>query len=223
MSDNTKIQWAGTTVNPIMGSGNCELFPNPATVLANIREAMNQAGASPAVSKKPVQSVFRQLIDGCIRELENTNLRNPDHSADVTTTNIVQLRDSFVRQAEIKYGKPVADAAGAAIRTSVTCYASVLHIRSPFASVSRSRSRCSWAAMTSRAPERMHTAYSGFPPKPVWTWKTGAPVSSRSFEQVGAKQRGRCGKADFTECSSKCLNHVIVWWILCKISYTPQN
>lgn len=127
MSDITSIQWADTTVNPIMGCGGCELFPKPATVLASISEAMNAAGALPKVSKKAVEKMFQQLVDECISELEQNGQRQPDHSDQVTTTNISQLKKRFVRKVKELHGKPVAEAADAAIRTSITCYAYVLH------------------------------------------------------------------------------------------------
>jgi protein gp37 len=127
MATITTIQWADTTVNPIMGCGGCELFPKPATVLEGISDAMNGAGASPKVTKKAVESMFQLLIDECIRELEENGQRKPDHSDQVTTTNISQLKERFVRQVKESHGKAVADAADAAIRTSITCYAYVLH------------------------------------------------------------------------------------------------
>jgi len=40
MSNITDIQWADTTVNPIMGCGGCELFPPPGKVLAAIDTAV---------------------------------------------------------------------------------------------------------------------------------------------------------------------------------------
>jgi protein gp37 len=127
MSDITSIQWADTTVNPIMGCGGCELFPKPATVLASISDAMNAAGASPKVSKKAVEIMFQQLVDQCINELEQNGQRQPDHSDQVTTTNISQLKERFVGQVKALHGKAIANAADAAIRQSVTCYAYVLH------------------------------------------------------------------------------------------------
>lgn len=114
-------------MNPIMGCDGCELFPKPATVLANTVKAMNDAGASPRVSKNDIENHFQKLVSDCIRKLEEHGQRHPDHSDQVTTTNISQLKDRFVADVRECHGKAVAEAADAAIRTSITCYAYVLH------------------------------------------------------------------------------------------------
>ena len=49
MSDITDIQWADTTVNPIMGCGGCELFPSPGKVLAAIDAAVLRLHTEPTV------------------------------------------------------------------------------------------------------------------------------------------------------------------------------
>lgn len=127
MSDKTSIQWADSTINPIMGCGGCELFPKPATVLANIAKAINDAGASPEVTKSDIKNLFQDLVTVCIKDLESKGQRQPEHSDLVTTTNISQLRKRFIHQIEKVHGKNIAHAADTSIRKSITCYAYVLH------------------------------------------------------------------------------------------------
>jgi protein gp37 len=40
----TKIQWADSTVNPVMGCDGCELWPSPATLRREIVRALSRSG-----------------------------------------------------------------------------------------------------------------------------------------------------------------------------------
>jgi protein gp37 len=119
MSNITSIQWADTTVNPIMGCGGCELFPTPEKVLQAIDAAVSEVGgeiSSRAIFKELVQKAF-QAID---RALEG-------HKNVVNTTNIWHLRKQFLDYLGKEQGKVVAAAAEKAIKQSITCYAATLH------------------------------------------------------------------------------------------------
>ena len=41
---NTNIQWADSTVNPVMGCDGCELRPTPATLWREIVRALSRSG-----------------------------------------------------------------------------------------------------------------------------------------------------------------------------------
>ena len=41
---NTNIQWADSTVNPVMGCDGCELWPTPATLRREIVRALSRSG-----------------------------------------------------------------------------------------------------------------------------------------------------------------------------------
>ena len=119
MSNITSIQWADTTVNPVMGCGGCELFPTPEKVLQAIDAAVSEVGgkiSSRDIFKDLVQNAF-QAID---RPLEG-------HKNAVNTTNIWHLRKQFLDNVVKEEGKVVAAAAEKAIKQSITCYAATLH------------------------------------------------------------------------------------------------
>jgi protein gp37 len=124
MSEFTKIQWADTTVNPIMGCGGCELYPNPSEVLAAIAAAMNSADSTIKVSSETVKATFKKLVSEVFLKSENAH---PGHKNTVNVTNIWHLRARFHALILNKYGKNIAKAADDAIRKEVTCYAAVQH------------------------------------------------------------------------------------------------
>lgn len=122
MSTKTKIQWCHSTVNPIMGCGGCELFPNPGKILQQIDEAL-----SDCVSWRHGDSreLFKKLIEvaySCIQ------VPLPGHSRAISTTNIWHLRDSFVRHVTHQHGHKAGKVASVAIAGAVTCYAARLHL-----------------------------------------------------------------------------------------------
>ncbi len=125
MSEFTKIQWADTTVNPIMGCGGCELYPNPSEVLAAIAAAMNSADSTIKVSSETVKATFKKLVSEVFLKSENAH---PGHKNTVNVTNIWHLRARFHALILNKYGKNIAKAADDAIRKEVTCYAAVQHL-----------------------------------------------------------------------------------------------
>jgi protein gp37 len=120
MSQITTIQWADTTVNPIMGCGGCELFPNPGKVLTAIDEAVANAGTT-------IQSreIFKELVVEVFKKSENPD---PGHKQVVNITNVWHLRERFAARIELEHGKPAAQAARIAIRKAITCYAATLHL-----------------------------------------------------------------------------------------------
>lgn len=124
MSNITSIQWADTTVNPIMGCGGCELFPSPGKVL----EAINQSAAV-AGSRIDSRAIYKELINEAYGKISNPH---PGHKNAVNTTNIWHLRELFLALLIRDHGKEAAEAAEKAIRQSITCYAATLHLNRGF-------------------------------------------------------------------------------------------
>ena len=122
MSDNTSIQWADSTVNPIMGCGGCELFPPPAHIFLNIDRAVAETGHK-IVSRK----IYEDLVQTHYEEIEAPLA---GHKNAVNTTNIWHLRDVFLSRVvrETEANKEAVLAAEAAIKQSITCYAAKLHL-----------------------------------------------------------------------------------------------
>ncbi len=123
MFDKTTIQWADSTVSPIMGCGGCELFPPPAQIFLNINQALSATG-----HKISSRSIYEELIDIYYGSLENPLA---GHKNVVNTTNIWHLRDYFLRRVLDKTNDDFAahDAAEKAIKQSITCHAAKLHLR----------------------------------------------------------------------------------------------
>lgn len=120
MSNITSIQWADTTVNPIMGCGGCELFPSPRKVLAAIDEAVAKSG-----TRIDSRAIYRRLVNdvyGMIRKPKS------GHKNVVNTTNIWHLRKQFLKWLKTEHGQNAEAAADNAIRQAITCYAATLHL-----------------------------------------------------------------------------------------------
>jgi len=120
MSHITKIQWADTTVNPIMGCGGCELFPSPGRVL----EAIDQAVAATGVCINS-RTIYKEMVNEAYRKIRNPK---PGHKNAINTTNIWHLRKLFLERVKLDHGKQAEEAAEKAIRQSITCYAATLHL-----------------------------------------------------------------------------------------------
>lgn len=125
MSNITTIQWADTTVNPIMGCGGCELFPSPGKVLAAIAEAMNSKDPGINVTGESIKGIYKRLVDEVFKHSKNPH---EAHKKTVNSTNIWHLRKRFEEKILEKHDREVAQAAGDAIRKAVTCYAGILHL-----------------------------------------------------------------------------------------------
>lgn len=119
MSNITSIQWADTTVNPVMGCGGCELFPTPEKVLQAIDKAMSEVG-----SKISSRTIFKDLVQNAFQRIDKPL---EGHKNVVNTTNIWHLRKQFLDHVVKEEGKVVAAAAEKAIKQSITCYAATLH------------------------------------------------------------------------------------------------
>lgn len=120
MSDITDIQWADTTVNPIMGCGGCELFPSPGKVLQAIDQAVASVG--PTIDS---QAIYKELVNVAYKKIHKPK---PHHKNAVNTTNIWHLRERFLEHLQQAHGNEAQAAATKAIRQSVTCYAATLHL-----------------------------------------------------------------------------------------------
>lgn len=57
---NTNIQWADSTINPVMGCNGCELWPSPAKIQTNLAQALAAAGA-PAPD---IRAVVAEVVGG---------------------------------------------------------------------------------------------------------------------------------------------------------------
>lgn len=120
MAGVTTIQWADTTVNPIMGCGGCELFPSPTEVLWAIDKAVEETGA-----KISSRAIYSELIEVAYRIIERP-LKG--HKDAINTTNIWHLRKPFFARVFMAAGDSAATAAEKAIRQCITCYAAILHL-----------------------------------------------------------------------------------------------
>jgi protein gp37 len=120
MSEITEIQWADSTVNPIMGCGGCELFPPPGEVLTAIDEAVADAGTN--ISSR---AIFKSLVNDRFSKIENPG---PEFKNVVNTTNIWHLREPFAAVVQSDHGQDAGKAAELAIRKAITCYAAKLHL-----------------------------------------------------------------------------------------------
>ena len=123
MGATTKIQWAHSTINPIMGCLGCELFLAPSEVLDAIDRAVGEvcdwkAGRS--------RKTFKRLADEAFRRIKAPE---DGHSSAVTTTNIWYLRESFLKEMHAQQGAEASKSAEAAIGRAVTCYAALDHLK----------------------------------------------------------------------------------------------
>jgi protein gp37 len=120
MSDITDIQWADTTVNPIMGCGGCELFPSPGKVLEAIDAAVAATG-----TRIESRKIYKELIHEAY-----SKIRQPKagHKNVVNTTNLWHFRKLFLDRVKRDHGEQARAAAEMAIRQSITCYAATLHL-----------------------------------------------------------------------------------------------
>jgi protein gp37 len=114
----TKIQWAHSTANPIMGCAGCELFPNPQNILKAIDEAMNREPGT-------ARTILGEIIECQYQTIQNPE---PGHCDAITTTNIWHARKALEAHVRQRFGERTARAALNAIESSVTCYAAKLHL-----------------------------------------------------------------------------------------------
>ncbi len=121
----TKIQWADTTVNPIMGCGGCELYPPTGKVLQAVADAMNEREPGVAATRDSIKRIFKKLVDDVFTHSENPH---QGHIQTVNATNIWHLRKRFEEKVRDLHGQEVATAADNAIKKAITCYAGVLHL-----------------------------------------------------------------------------------------------
>jgi protein gp37 len=128
MSDTTKIQWCDSTVNPIMGCGGCELFPeSPRKVTQAIDRAVQAVdkGWRPGTAAE----ILVDLIHKQVESIKDHSGYRADHHLDkLTNTNIWHMRGIFAENLAKTHGQAVADAALHEIGQQITCYAATLHL-----------------------------------------------------------------------------------------------
>lgn len=120
---NTKIQWANSTVNPLMGCRGCELFPSPEKILAQIDKALAEYYRRPDPGQS--RKVYRRLIEKAYRQIASPRR---GHSKAVSTSNIWHLRKEFIKEVRSELGRVAARQAELAIYQALTCYAAKLHL-----------------------------------------------------------------------------------------------
>ena len=128
MSDTTKIQWCDSTVNPIMGCGGCELFPESPR---KVTEAIDRAVQAIDAGWKPGKAgeILTGLIHNQVESIKDHPGYHADHHQDkLTNTNIWHMREVFASHLARIHGQAVADAALHEIGQQITCYAATLHL-----------------------------------------------------------------------------------------------
>ncbi len=119
MAKDTSIQWADSTINPIMGCGGCELFPSPRQVLATLRRSLRDLGLDVDVRAELLALITAQ---------PHIAAHVHAHPADlVTTTNLWHFRELLGIHLAKKHGKAAGKAVEAAMKREITCYAFTLH------------------------------------------------------------------------------------------------
>ncbi len=119
----TSIQWAHSTVNPLMGCLGCELFPEPAAVLDEIDLAV--ASVVPSWKRGEARAAMRRLVDTAYNAIE---VPREGHSRALTTTNIVHVAGILAEELAAKHGAAAGVAVREAIDRRIVCYASKLHL-----------------------------------------------------------------------------------------------
>lgn len=119
----TSIQWAHSTVNPLMGCLGCELFPEPAAVLDEIDLAV--ASVVPSWKRGEARAAMRRLIDTAYNAIE---VPREGHSRALTTTNIVHVAGILAEELAARHGAAAGVAVREAIDRRIVCYASKLHL-----------------------------------------------------------------------------------------------
>lgn len=119
MSIKTNIQWADSTVNPIMGCKGCELFLAPNYILGNLDQTISFHVTQ--WKSGDTANAFKQIID----QLTTAT------SEPLTTTNIYHAREHFC--ALVRQQHPTAESSMEkdiikVIQQAVTCYAAKLHL-----------------------------------------------------------------------------------------------
>ena len=120
MSVFTEIQWADSTINPVMGCGGCELYPNPLEILGNIDAAV--AGVGATVNSK---SLLKKLIRWHHSRIKNPG---PGHRDTLSTTNLWHLREHLCNEITKRCGIVAGEVARSVIELSLKCYAAKLHL-----------------------------------------------------------------------------------------------
>jgi hypothetical protein len=141
--NNTSIQWAHSTVNPIMGCLGCELFPKPEAVLTAIDEAIG--GLVPGWKPGDAKVAVRPLIDRAYAAIDSPA---EGHSRAVTTTNIVHVANQLAGELGARHGAPVGVALREAVDRQIVCYASKLHLNRATSIVSPSEHKGNGALFT---------------------------------------------------------------------------
>ncbi|MCC5850355.1 MAG: DUF5131 family protein, partial [Verrucomicrobia bacterium] len=128
MSEITKIQWCDSTVNPIMGCGGCELFPeSPRKVMEAVDHAMK--GVVPSWEHGRAGEVMTRIIHEQMERIRDEPGYNPEHHRDkLTNTNIWHMREVFADRIGREWGEDAKKSASFAISRMITCYAATLHL-----------------------------------------------------------------------------------------------
>lgn len=119
----TSIQWAHSTVNPVMGCLGCELFPQPGAVLEAIDAALGRvvAGWKPG----DAEAALRPAVHAAFAAIASPQ---PGHTHALTTTNIVHVSKAWASELKDMHGVAAEKAVREAVDGMVVCYAAKLHL-----------------------------------------------------------------------------------------------
>ncbi len=124
MSDETSIQYADTSVNPIMGCGGCsEHFPKPAEIFLKINQAVRATGHS--INSRVIYEELISRVYSCIEQPLS------GHKNTINTSNVWHLRDRFLSRVldETDDDIKALHAAEKIIKESITCNAALAHLQ----------------------------------------------------------------------------------------------
>jgi protein gp37 len=123
MADVTHIQWADSTVNPIVGCGGCELYPPAAQVFSSIDQAVAATGYRISSRKIYEEAINRYLGGGedlprCLKK--EVDLTHIWHFQSCFTMALLENRDCSLAAMA---------AAKKAIEQSIACHAALIHLK----------------------------------------------------------------------------------------------
>ncbi len=135
MSKSTKIQWCDGTINPVMGCGGCELFPQPQFVLNAIDKKLQDCGTI-GWRRGRAKKYTIELIDEAWEQLLTLiGTPGPGHTKDLTLTNIYHLRERFACRVAEDFGEKASKLVRLIINGQLKCYAAKLHLNKGYSIV----------------------------------------------------------------------------------------
>jgi protein gp37 len=119
----TSIQWAHSTVNPLMGCTGCELYPLPSTLLLALDQRI--ALCVPGWRSGDARAAFREAIGVAYDAIHSPAY---GQSRALSTTNIVHAAPAVAAHLAEMHGEAAARAVVQTIDGNIVCYAAKLHL-----------------------------------------------------------------------------------------------